>query len=92
MNDQIKDRVTIEDIENEIVKEDFHVFPGTTMTVCCLTLQNGCSIIGEASCVNPENFDAEMGRKISREKAKAKIWPLLGFRLMDARKNLGGAK
>jgi len=33
--------------------------------------------------VTPENFDAEIGRKIARQNAVAKVWPLLGFRLRD---------
>lgn len=76
-------RVTPADVQNEVVAEQFHVFPGTMLTVCCLTLRNGFTVTGESACASPENFDAELGRKIAREKALEKIWPLLGFRLRD---------
>lgn len=53
------------------------------LTFCVLTLRNGFTVTGESACAIPENFDAELGRKIARQNAVAKIWPLLGFRLRD---------
>lgn len=53
------------------------------LTFCVLVLRNGFTVTGESACASPENFDAELGRKIARQNAVAKIWPLLGFRLRD---------
>lgn len=53
------------------------------LTFCVLVLRNGFTVTGESACASPENFDAEIGRKIARQKAVQKIWPLLGFRLRD---------
>lgn len=53
------------------------------LTFCVLTLRNGFTVTGESACASPENFDAEIGRKIARQKAVEKVWPLLGFRLRD---------
>lgn len=53
------------------------------LTFCVLVLRNGFTVTGESACASPENFDAELGRKIARRNAEAKIWPLLGFRLRD---------
>lgn len=53
------------------------------LTLCVLVLRNGFTVTGESACASPENFDAEIGRKIARQNAVAKIWPLLGFRLRD---------
>ena len=36
---------------------------------------------GESACASPENFDAEIGRKIARDNAVQKIWPLMGYEL-----------
>lgn len=36
---------------------------------------------GESACASPENFDAEVGRKIARANAVNKIWPLMGYAL-----------
>ena len=53
------------------------------LTFCVLVLRNGFTVTGESACASPENFDAEIGRKIARQNAIAKVWPLLGFRLRD---------
>lgn len=53
------------------------------ITFCVLVLRNGFTVTGESACASPENFDAELGRKIARQKAVDKLWPLLGFRLRD---------
>jgi hypothetical protein len=53
------------------------------LTFCVLVLRNGFTVTGESACASPENFDAEIGRKIARQKAVEKVWPLLGFRLRD---------
>ncbi|WP_329766103.1 Gp49 family protein [Stenotrophomonas geniculata] len=59
------------------------VSPLRQLTFCVLVLRNGFTVTGESACASPENFDAEIGRKIARQNAVAKIWPLLGFRLRD---------
>ena len=53
------------------------------LTFCVLVLRNGFTVTGESACASPENFDPEIGRKIAKQKAIEKIWPLLGFRLRD---------
>lgn len=53
------------------------------LTFCVLHLRNGFTVTGESACASPENFNAELGRKIARQNAVAKVWPLLGFRLRD---------
>ena len=60
-------RITPERIEEIIVSEDFHVFGGTQLTVCCLTLANGFTVSGESACASPENFNKELGEQILRE-------------------------
>lgn len=74
-------RITPQHIDDQIVAGDYHVFPGTTVTVCCLTLRNGYTVIGESACASPENFDAELGRKIAHDNARNKIWALEGYLL-----------
>lgn len=76
-------RITPEQIDATIVGEQYHVFDGTTLTVCCLTLANGYAVSGESACASLENFDADLGRKIARENAKQKIWALEGYALRN---------
>lgn len=51
------------------------------LTFCVLTLENGFTVTGESACASPENFDAEVGRKIARQNAVNKIWLLEGYML-----------
>lgn len=51
------------------------------LTICVLVLRNGFTVTGESACASPENFNAEVGRKIAREKAREKIWALEGYLL-----------
>lgn len=74
-------RLTPDLIDAAILKEDYHVFEGSQLTVCCLTLQNGFTVTGESACASPENFNAEIGRKIARSNARDKIWALEGYLL-----------
>ena len=51
------------------------------LTFCVLVLRNGFTVTGESACASPENFDAELGRKIARQNAVNKMWPLMGYAL-----------
>ena len=51
------------------------------LTFCVLVLRNGFTVTGESACASPENFNAEVGRKIARQNAVQKIWPLMGYAL-----------
>jgi hypothetical protein len=88
-------RVTPTDIEAAIVSE-YYINAGeatahcanpddhgsmSLLTFCVLVLRNGFTVTGESACASPENFDAEIGRKIARANAVTKIWPLEGYLL-----------
>ena len=61
------------------------------LTFCVLVLRNGFTVTGESRwrallgnsgpAASTENFDAEIGRRIARENAVQKIWPLMGYEL-----------
>lgn len=53
------------------------------LTFCVLVLKNGFTVTGESACASPENFDAELGRKIARQNAVSKVWPLMGYALKE---------
>lgn len=76
-------RLNPELIDSRIQEEAYYVFPGTTVTVCCLTLRNGFNAVGKSACVSSENFNEEIGRVIAREDARKKIWELEGYALAE---------
>ena len=61
------------------------------LTFCVLVLKNGFTVTGESACASPENFDPDLGRKIAKENAINKIWPLEGYLLKQALHDAKGA-
>ena len=56
--------------------------PLAFVTICVLILSNGITVVGvNEGPVSRENFDAEIGRRIARQKAVDQIWPMLGYEL-----------
>jgi Phage protein (N4 Gp49/phage Sf6 gene 66) family len=57
--------------------------PLLLLTICVLVMRNGFTVLGKSACASPENFDAELGRKIARKDAVDQCWPLMGYALRD---------
>lgn len=89
-------RVTPADIQANIASEHYFTagdaaYPGEVvgsayaqlqlLTFCVLVLKNGFTVTGESACASPENFDPEIGRRIARDNAMQKVWPLMGYEL-----------
>ena len=62
-------------------KDNSDLVPLSLLTFCVLVMKNGFTVTGESACASPENFDAEVGRKIARQNAVQKVWPLMGYAL-----------
>ncbi len=54
-------------------------------TVVVATLKSGFTIVESSSCVDPANYDEELGASICIERIKNKIWNHLGFVLQWAK-------
>lgn len=89
-------RITPADIEANIVAQHFFTAAEGSqastpqqpvheslklLTLCVLVLRNGFTVTGESACASPENFNAEIGRKVARDNAVAKVWSLMGYEL-----------
>lgn len=79
------ERVTLEYMQSRITDKDFTVLPDSTVTICNITLDNGYSVRGESACVDPANFNREIGQHYAEKQAMDKLWPLFGFLLAEAR-------
>lgn len=66
-------RITHDIIDSKISSVHYHVFEDSCLTVCCMTLENGFTVIGQSACASPENFDVEIGRKKAKDNARNKI-------------------
>ena len=76
-------RLKPSDIDAVITGETYTVLPSGKVMVCELTLRNGFSVRGEAATVSKENFNEEIGKRISRENARNKIWEIEGYLLQE---------
>ena len=68
-------KLTPELLKSKITGEAYHQFDGTTVTICCLTLENGYNTIGQSACIDQSMFDAEVGKDLAYQDAFSKIWP-----------------
>lgn len=81
----LHEKVTKERIQARIISADYIVIGNSTVTICNLTLINGFSVRGESACVDPRNFDMEIGREIAYRDAFSKLWQLEGYLLAERR-------
>lgn len=88
MPEPLPNKVSREMVEAAIIGETYTVLPDGRTTVCQLTLDNGFTVDGQSACVDPANFNAELGNKYARERAFDEAWKMLGFRLADRRAGL----
>lgn len=71
------------------IKEVYSMTIGDKTTLVKVTLVNGFELCETSSCVDPKNYNEEIGVKICLDKIYDKIWHLLGFLLQTA---IGGVK
>lgn len=79
--DKEKTSLTKDDILSAIKKENYTVLNDGRTTICQLTLQNGFTVIGFSSCVDPKKFDEKLGQSIAKDNAVEKVWELEGYLL-----------
>lgn len=61
----------------------------STVTACWSFLPSGFQVgYGQASCIDPDNYDPEIGKKLALEKciinSNEKLWELEGYRLINS--------
>lgn len=78
-------KVTIEEVKANMQDVIYHTAiefdkPVTYVTV---RMENGFTLRESTTCVDPANYDEEIGKQICLEKIEDKIWFLLGYTLQD---------
>lgn len=79
--------ITDRDVKG-FIKQIDNVKVGTKTTNTTLTCLTGFEVHGQASCVNPNDFDINVGANYAQIKAEDKIWECLGFALQWAKYGL----
>ena len=54
---------------------------GKKTTVVCMTLPNGFEVVETSGCVDPANYDHDLGVSICKKRLVDRVWMLEGYRL-----------
>ncbi len=81
---ELPNKVTKEDLEHLVARSNTtFTNPAGTLTHCVITLPCSYTVTGESACVDPANYDKELGEKYALEQAVEKLWPLEGYLLAN---------
>lgn len=76
----MKNSIRPADIDAIMDVTHFHIYTyNNKTTVVIATLQSGFTITESSSCVDPANYDEEIGVDICKERIKNKLWELEGY-------------
>ena len=67
----------------------YTLFPDTFHTVCCISLPNGATMIGDSVCAASKIFNEKLGREYAFKQAKEKVWQFEGYALCEKRYQAG---
>ena len=66
---------------NEAIKATRYYYDDL-LTIAVLELWNGFKLIGQSACVDPANYNKELGERLAREDAVRQVWAFLGFEIL----------
>ena len=77
-------KVQQKDVDHILMQSTFedYVFFNKCLVLSC-KLPNGFVIIGVGCCVDPKEFNKEIGMEVAMKQIVDKIWELLGYQLQD---------
>lgn len=76
-------KLTKEFLESEIERAEYNRMT-STITHCTIVTKSGFTFTGESACVDPNNYNKELGEKYAYENAFEKMWMPYGFWLHKA--------
>jgi len=76
---QQRTRVTQDDIDSTLLASTWSVSKiGQKTTVALLTLPSGFEIVGTSACVDPANYNEDIGSDIAKRRCIDKLWAING--------------
>lgn len=67
---------------NSLIKDvSYFHFPGTTLTVCCITTHSEYYVVGHSAAVHSNGFDAQTGKVQALREAKRRLHELAAYDL-----------
>ena len=79
----MKNTVTQNQVDSAIIETEIQTIElvGKKHTLVAVRLKNGFTIVETTTCVDPANYNEEIGAEICLKKIKDKIWMLEGYNL-----------
>lgn len=77
--------VTEEQVLAILAQSEFVTYDAVFGKQCIVValLPNGFTVVGESACVDPSNYDSEIGYELAMNRIKSKIWELEGYKLQS---------
>ena len=68
----------IDEIIENSVFEDFKTEHGNC-TIVAMTLPNGYTLVESSGCIDPDEYDHELGIQLCKEALRRKVWQVEGY-------------
>lgn len=81
----MKNTVTIEQVKEnmqDVIVRTLQDF-GNPCTYVTVRMKNGFTLRESTTCVDPANYNEEIGKEICLKKIEDKVWFLLGYQLQE---------
>lgn len=75
--------ITDAQIQAEMACIEYHLFQGTTLVACCITLKNGYPVLGYSFFADPKDFEINKCQQFAFEDAQSKVGELLAYKLKE---------
>jgi len=78
-----KNTVTNEQIQGILDNSEYHVTHSIFGKQCIVVakLPNGFTVVGESACVDPANYDEQIGFDLAKKRIESRLWELEGYAL-----------
>jgi Phage protein (N4 Gp49/phage Sf6 gene 66) family len=76
-------RITQEQIDAILHEAEYQIYHRVFEKYCIVVarLNSGFVISGESACIDPANYDEQLGFKYAKERIANKLWELEGYAL-----------
>ena len=74
----MSEKISREQVMEEIESIACSRVEGTTTTICVLKTKSGPTFTGTSACVSMEDFNAEVGEQLAKDRAIGELWGALG--------------
>lgn len=72
-------KIPKEHIENLMAHSDYEIWEVSSCTIVAMTLPNGYTIVESSGCIDPSEYDHDLGVELCKAALERKVWQLEGY-------------